>query len=251
MRQKAFTLIELLVVISIIALLIAILLPALGWAKEASRATACSANQRSHAQFYAMFAVDFKDEVPLNYRAGVRRHSFFFKVNQQYYNFARFWQTDLLNDVEAMKCPSFDNVGGQTVLGFASGYKTFEEIEPITNQGIISNYQARPEVNASTPGADLPIDTFLTKLSDLPQTAALTSESFYLMFDGNGAEPFHKSHGVVVSYADGSCRFIEGRSDIIALSQTSNGNNDYWLDTTGDGHPDPPSLWGLLDSGGE
>ena len=47
LRKKAFTLIELLVVISIIALLIAILMPALNMAREQSKRVVCTVNLRS------------------------------------------------------------------------------------------------------------------------------------------------------------------------------------------------------------
>jgi prepilin-type N-terminal cleavage/methylation domain-containing protein/prepilin-type processing-associated H-X9-DG protein len=70
MNRKAFTLIELLVVISIISLLIAILLPALGKARKSARKTQCLTNEKQVMLTLTSYSMDFKNLIKTHNGAG-------------------------------------------------------------------------------------------------------------------------------------------------------------------------------------
>jgi prepilin-type N-terminal cleavage/methylation domain-containing protein/prepilin-type processing-associated H-X9-DG protein len=63
----AFTLVELLVALAIIALVIAMLLPALSRAREAARLVACASNLRQIGLNYALYAGDYRGLYPALY----------------------------------------------------------------------------------------------------------------------------------------------------------------------------------------
>ncbi|MBN2212270.1 MAG: type II secretion system protein [Sedimentisphaerales bacterium] len=63
-KRKAFTLIELLVVVSIIALLVSILLPALSQAREHAKRTVCSANLHHISQGMFLYTENYEHCVP-------------------------------------------------------------------------------------------------------------------------------------------------------------------------------------------
>jgi prepilin-type N-terminal cleavage/methylation domain-containing protein len=63
-RQNGFTLVELLVVIGIIALLIALLLPALGRARKQAQRVACMSNLKQLATCVILYESEYKGQMP-------------------------------------------------------------------------------------------------------------------------------------------------------------------------------------------
>ena len=68
--DQGFTLIELLVVVAIITMLIAILLPSLGGAKDRAKETVCGTNLRQWTTAAVMFAGEHRQHVPMAFHPG-------------------------------------------------------------------------------------------------------------------------------------------------------------------------------------
>jgi prepilin-type N-terminal cleavage/methylation domain-containing protein len=62
--RRAFTLIELLVVVAIIAVLVAILIPSLGKARDMARRTVCATNLKGQGSAFSIYASQFNDMLP-------------------------------------------------------------------------------------------------------------------------------------------------------------------------------------------
>jgi prepilin-type N-terminal cleavage/methylation domain-containing protein len=67
--EKGFTLIELLVVISIIAMLMAIMMPALGKARESARMTLCKTNLKQYGLAMDIYLSSYNEKYPPPYNA--------------------------------------------------------------------------------------------------------------------------------------------------------------------------------------
>lgn len=107
MSRRAFTLIELLVVISIIALLIAILLPALGSSRAAARASQCLTQVRGFGQSVTSFQVDNKDWTIPVYDDG----------GDHWTQIAAEYQGET---VEVFRCPEADQFDDAAVTNFGA-----------------------------------------------------------------------------------------------------------------------------------
>jgi prepilin-type N-terminal cleavage/methylation domain-containing protein/prepilin-type processing-associated H-X9-DG protein len=122
-RSGAFTLIELLVVIAVIAILVGLLLPALGAAREEARATLCGTNARTVAQGVAIYNSSNKEYYPPSYvyAAGPTSGEWFVEDqmlhNPNAANGYVHWSYALFADGEnripegAFRCPSTRNGG--------------------------------------------------------------------------------------------------------------------------------------------
>jgi prepilin-type N-terminal cleavage/methylation domain-containing protein/prepilin-type processing-associated H-X9-DG protein len=105
--KNGFTLVELLVVIGIIAILIAMLLPALNKAREAAKATQCLSNERQIAMAMLSYANDYKGRFPsiYVYVSAVAEKDFWYEMILPYLGGPP-WKGTTPLDIGVFACPS-------------------------------------------------------------------------------------------------------------------------------------------------
>jgi prepilin-type N-terminal cleavage/methylation domain-containing protein len=141
-RQNAFTLVELLVVIGIIALLIAILLPALSRARENAKNAQCLSNLRQLGMVYQFYANDYKDQIPIGYVDGSPWTGYYICQSASTYPLMGcLFQGNYLTSPQAFYCPSQNDPRWQ--------YATQQNVYPPPGppgQHTRAGYTCRPSV---------------------------------------------------------------------------------------------------------
>ncbi len=153
-KTRGFTLIELLVVISIIAMLLAILMPALGSVKERAKRVVCASNLKQMSIGFATYASSYDDKLPKSYFNGTNMPWAAFlayrinpnsttdaaKVASGPYNLGYLFDTDIISNPKVFYCPSSPKE--LNAIGVSWRYETYvgQLAWPFTDDP--SNYHA-------------------------------------------------------------------------------------------------------------
>lgn len=178
--RSGFTLIELLVVISIIALLVTVLLPALQGAREAAKQIACGTQMRQVAMAFHMYADEHDDYLPPVWRSATEQ----WLVQLQPYGISSTQST-------VRRCPSASQtyVGNNGLIYYTYGRNT-------TNAGGDTAYIRRTNIPR-------PAGVFL--LGETVEMLPATPGGGYKGFNQNVMDRIERRHNDAANFAYVDC----------------------------------------------
>jgi len=219
----------LIVVVGIVALLTAILLPAMSHARETARRTACLSNLRQvHLCFY-FYAQSNQDRVPIGYRGGNRQWDSMVSSNtaRRLVLYGLLYQAGYMKDPRIFYCPS--EIDPQSMYNSSTN-----PWPPVTSKQIYAGYAGRAEtllpddLSTIAPGV-------MPKLINF-QDKAILADLFHMP---RRLDTRH-TDGVNVLFGDGSAHWVPRKNfdDLLApcVSISATWNSYQW------------AIWQKLDS---